>query len=186
MRLESSCVLFSSFVFIPFFEFILRVLCSYKLLFQDWGDGDGARVAHMRPQNYTYFKATPYEEGSTKSKILNFAQNTYSQAFFSFPVLKVEVDKRASMAWLKRHLESFVGVPCDYFKVVKSNDEYDYTSLSPSFRDGDKINVRLGRALRKGEYLGKVFKLTPNDPDVSHTLLFNLYLYKNPFSFCSL
>lgn len=81
-------------------------------------------------------------------------------------MLKVDVDKRASMAWLKRHLEVFVGVPCDYFKVVKSNDEYDYTSLSPSFRDGDRINVRLGRVLRKGEYLGKVFQLMPNDPEV--------------------
>jgi hypothetical protein len=86
--------------------------------------------------------------------------------YIIFVVLRVEVDKRASMAWLKRQLEVHVGVPCDYFKVVKSNDEYDYSSLSPSFRVGDRINVRLGRALGKGEYLGKLYLLSPNEPEV--------------------
>jgi hypothetical protein len=100
-------------------------------------------------------------------------------------VLKVDVDKRASMAWLKRHLEVFVGVPCDYFKVVKSNDEYDYTSLSPSFRDGDRINVRLGRVLRKGEYLGKVFQLVPNDPEVIDNFCpLKTNIRYNAFFFC--
>ncbi|XP_059471100.1 ubiquitin carboxyl-terminal hydrolase 47-like isoform X2 [Neocloeon triangulifer] len=126
----------------------------------DWddvdGDRDGARVSHSRPQSYTYFKATPLDEGSSK-------------------MLIVEVDKRVSMAWFKRHLEPFVGVPCDYFKVLRTNDEYDYTSLSPSFRDGDKVNVRLGRALRKGEFTGKVFKLVPDDTDPTK-FLFNCTL----------
>ncbi|XP_065348575.1 ubiquitin carboxyl-terminal hydrolase 47 [Cloeon dipterum] len=112
----------------------------------DWDEMDGGRVSHSRPQSNSYFKATLMEEGTNK-------------------YLKVDVDKRGTMSWFKKQLESYVGVPCDYFKVVRSNDEYDYQTLTPTFRDGDKVNVRLGRALKKGEYTGKIYKLTPDDAD---------------------
>jgi len=43
-----------------------------------------------------------------------------------------------------------------------------------SFSDDNKITIRLGRALKKGEYRVKVYQLLVNEQEVSNTLQSNV------------
>ncbi|KAF4523652.1 hypothetical protein B566_EDAN013246 [Ephemera danica] len=116
----------------------------------DWEEDEEAGssssgAGHKRLISANFFRATPYEEDNTH-------------------MLKVELDKRTSLPALKKQLEPFVGVPMDYFKIFRSyssSDEFEFTSYNATYRDGESLSIRLGRALRKGEFRGKVFQLSP-------------------------
>uniref|UniRef100_UPI00398E4669 ubiquitin carboxyl-terminal hydrolase 47 isoform X2 n=1 Tax=Pristiophorus japonicus TaxID=55135 RepID=UPI00398E4669 len=107
---------------------------------------------------YMYFKAEPCmsEDGSG---------------------LLVFVDKRITLAAFKQQLEPYIGVPSSQFKVFRvyaNNQEFESVRLNEtlsSFSDDNKITVRLGRALRKGEYRVKVYQLLVNDPEPCKFLL---------------
>ncbi|KAK7169798.1 hypothetical protein R3I94_000134 [Phoxinus phoxinus] len=112
---------------------------------------------------YLYFKTEPYsqEEGSGEGQ----------------KSLLVHVDKRITLAAFKQNLEPFVGVPSTQFKVFRvyaNNQEFESVRLNEtlsSFSDDNKITIRLGRALKKGEYRVKVYQLLVNDPEPCKFLL---------------
>ncbi|XP_070171838.1 ubiquitin carboxyl-terminal hydrolase 47 isoform X1 [Polyergus mexicanus] len=93
-----------------------------------------------------YFRAMPYTD-STQQKLL-----------------KVLVDKRMRFSTLKKDLEPFVNVPMDYFKVFRlsSSGESECSCLTEqlnSYEDRERLNVKLGRALRSGEFKVKLYQL---------------------------
>ncbi|KAK2527276.1 Usp47 [Columba livia] len=112
---------------------------------------------------YMYFKSEPYtaDEGSGEGQ----------------KWLVVHVDKRITLSAFKQHLEPFVGVPSSHFKVFRvyaSNQEFESVRLNEtlsSFSDDNKITIRLGRALKKGEYRVKVYQLLVNEPEPCKFLL---------------
>ncbi|XP_061466402.1 ubiquitin carboxyl-terminal hydrolase 47 isoform X2 [Rhineura floridana] len=116
---------------------------------------------------YMYFKAEPYiaEEGSGEGQ----------------KWLLIHVDKRITLSAFKQHLEPFVGVPSSQFKVFRvyaSNQEFESVRLNEtlsSFSDDNKITIRLGRALKKGEYRVKVYQLLVNDPEPCRFLLDSVF-----------
>ncbi|XP_060694981.1 ubiquitin carboxyl-terminal hydrolase 47 isoform X3 [Hemiscyllium ocellatum] len=91
--------------------------------------------------------------------------------------LLVFVDKRITLAAFKQQLEPFIGVPSSQFKVFRvyaNNQEFESVRLNEtlsSFSDDNKVTIRLGRALRKGEYRVKVYQLLVNDPEPCKFLL---------------
>lgn len=91
--------------------------------------------------------------------------------FFLFAVLKVLVDKRMKLSTLKKNLEPFVGVPVEYFKVfrVSNSGESECVSLIEQLKlygDGERLNVKLGRALRSGEFKVKLYQLLIDSAEV--------------------
>ncbi|XP_063802500.1 ubiquitin carboxyl-terminal hydrolase 47 isoform X3 [Pseudophryne corroboree] len=111
---------------------------------------------------YMYFKAELHgEEGSGEGQ----------------KSLLVNVDKRITLSAFKQQLEPFVGVLSSQFKVFRvyaSNQEFESVRLNEtlsSFSDDNKITIRLGRALKKGEYRVKVFQLLLNEPEPCKFLL---------------
>ncbi|XP_056880410.1 ubiquitin carboxyl-terminal hydrolase 47 isoform X6 [Takifugu flavidus] len=85
--------------------------------------------------------------------------------------LVVYVDKRITLAAFKQNLEPYVGVPSAQFKVFRvyaNNQEFESIRLNEtlsSFSDDNKITIRLGRALKKGEYRVKVYQLLVNEAE---------------------
>ncbi|KAG5319610.1 UBP47 hydrolase, partial [Pseudoatta argentina] len=93
-----------------------------------------------------YFRATPYTDSTQQN------------------LLKVLVDKRMRLSTLKKDLEPFVGVPVEYFKVFRlsNSGESECNCLMEqlsSYEDGERLNVKLGRALRNGEFKVKLYQL---------------------------
>ncbi|KYM95785.1 Ubiquitin carboxyl-terminal hydrolase 64E [Cyphomyrmex costatus] len=93
-----------------------------------------------------YFRATPYTD--------SIQQN----------LLKVLVDKRMRLSTLKKDLQSYVGVSVEYFKVfrISNSGESECNCLMEqlsSYEDGERLNVKLGRALRNGEFKVKLYQL---------------------------
>uniref|UniRef100_A0A1W7RBZ2 Ubiquitin carboxyl-terminal hydrolase 47 n=1 Tax=Agkistrodon contortrix contortrix TaxID=8713 RepID=A0A1W7RBZ2_AGKCO len=116
---------------------------------------------------FMYFKAEPYiaEEGSGEGQ----------------KWLLIHVDKRITLSAFKQLLEPFVGVPSSQFKVFRiyaSNQEFESVRLNEtlsSFSDDNKITIRFGRALKKGEYRVKVFQLLVNDPEPCKFLIDSVF-----------
>ncbi|KAM8877352.1 ubiquitin carboxyl-terminal hydrolase 47 isoform 1-T1 [Synchiropus picturatus] len=83
--------------------------------------------------------------------------------------LIVHVDKRITLSAFKQNLEPYVGVTSTQFKVFRvyaNNQEFESVRLNEtlsSFSDDNKITIRLGRALKKGEYRVKVYQLLLNE-----------------------
>lgn len=83
------------------------------------------------------------------------------------------VDKRMIQRTLKQCLEPYVGVSVDHFKLYRTyNGQSDLEFARPTeslnvYRDEEKLTVKLGRALKKGEFIGNVFLLSPNSSEVS-------------------
>ncbi|MEQ2200478.1 Ubiquitin carboxyl-terminal hydrolase 47, partial [Xenoophorus captivus] len=117
------------------------------------------------------------DNGKSKAEApyLYFRVEPYSQDDASWDTQKclvVHVDKRITLAAFKQNLEPYVGVPSSQFKVFRvyaNNQEFESVRLNEtlsSFSDDNKITIRLGRALKKGEYRVKVFQLLVNEPEV--------------------
>ncbi|KAJ3593031.1 hypothetical protein NHX12_005369 [Muraenolepis orangiensis] len=83
----------------------------------------------------------------------------------------VHVDKRITLAAFKQNMEPYVGVAATQFKVFRvyaNNQEFESVRLNEtlsSFSDDNKITIRLGRALKKGEYRVKVYQLLVNEAE---------------------
>ncbi|XP_066503278.1 ubiquitin carboxyl-terminal hydrolase 47 [Hoplias malabaricus] len=112
---------------------------------------------------YLYFRAEPYSQEDSAGD--------------NQKCLLVHVDKRITLAAFKQNLEPFVGVTSTQFKVFRvyaNNQEFESVRLNEtlsSFSDDNKITIRLGRALKKGEYRVKVYQLLVNDPEPCKFLL---------------
>lgn len=69
------------------------------------------------------------------------------------------------LSTLKKELEPYVGVSVEYFKVFRlSNDsgESECSCLTEplnSYEDGERLSLKLGRALRSGEFKVKLYQL---------------------------
>ncbi|XP_014476405.1 PREDICTED: ubiquitin carboxyl-terminal hydrolase 47 isoform X4 [Dinoponera quadriceps] len=110
---------------------------SKQFEIENWDIGDDSDC---------YFKATPHMDSTQK-------------------LLKVLVDKRMRLSTLKKELEPLVGVSVEYFKVFRlSNDtgESECSCLTEqlnSYNDGERLSIKLGRALRSGEFKVKLYQL---------------------------
>ncbi|CAL9701902.1 unnamed protein product [Knipowitschia caucasica] len=106
---------------------------------------------------YLYFKAEPCSHDDS--------------TWDTQKCLVVHVDKRITLAAFKVNLEPYVGVPSTQFKVFRvyaNNQEFESVRLNEtlsSFSDDNKITIRLGRALKKGEYRVKVYQLLVNEAE---------------------
>uniref|UniRef100_A0AAY4BHH6 Ubiquitin carboxyl-terminal hydrolase 47 n=1 Tax=Denticeps clupeoides TaxID=299321 RepID=A0AAY4BHH6_9TELE len=113
------------------------------------------------------------ENGKSKAEMqyLYFRAESCTQEDEVRGGLLVHVDKRITLAMFKQNLEPFVGVTSTQFKVFRvysNNQEFESVRLNEtlsSFSDDNKITIRLGRALKKGEYRVKVYQLLINDPE---------------------
>ncbi|MBN3279826.1 UBP47 hydrolase, partial [Polyodon spathula] len=116
---------------------------------------------------YAYFRAEPYtsDDGSGEGQ----------------KCLLVHLDKRITLAAFKQNVETFVGVPSSQFKVFRvyaNNQEFESVRLNEtlsSFSDDNKMIIRLGRALKKGEYRVKVYQLLVNDPEPCRFLIDSVF-----------
>ncbi|XP_066151071.1 ubiquitin carboxyl-terminal hydrolase 47 [Euwallacea fornicatus] len=111
------------------------------------------------PQNY-YFKVasktivSPDSDEGTKYSCMVF------------------VDRRMTLEMLKKHFESVLRIPSDYFKVFKCfNLEEEWSRLKDNLRcikDGEKLIFKLGRVLKEDEFQCRVYDLKPDttDPNV--------------------
>ncbi|XP_061599210.1 ubiquitin carboxyl-terminal hydrolase 47 isoform X4 [Cololabis saira] len=113
-------------------------------------------------------------KSKAEAQYLYFRTEPYSQDEASWDTQKclvVHVDKRITLAAFKQNLEPYVGVPSTQFKVFRvyaNNQEFESVRLNEtlsSFSDDNKITIRLGRALKKGEYRVKVYQLLVNEPE---------------------
>ncbi|XP_061610130.1 ubiquitin carboxyl-terminal hydrolase 47 isoform X3 [Phyllopteryx taeniolatus] len=107
--------------------------------------------------HYLYFRTEPCSQDDS--------------ACNSQKCLVVHVDKRITLAAFKHNLEPYVGVTSAQFKVFRvyaNNQEFESVRLNEtlsSFSDDNKITIRLGRALKKGEYRVKVYQLLVNEQE---------------------
>lgn len=94
------------------------------------------------------------------------------------------VDKRMNLARFKKCLEAIVGVPVEYFKIYRQypNQDEEWSRLNDtlgSTKDGERLIVKLGRVLRKDEFVGKIYHLTPdNENGEPFTFLFDHIIAK--------
>lgn len=92
--------------------------------------------------------------------------------FLSVSVLKVLVDKRTILGALMSALEPHVGVPEEYFKIYKTfsgQQACECSRLRESlgdYKNHERLTIKLGRALRGGEYNVRVHQLLPDNPQV--------------------
>lgn len=70
---------------------------------------------------------------------------------------------------VKKELQSYVGVIMHNFKIYRgSSQESECVRLTDdftSFSDGEKLYIKLGRALKADELQGKVYQLIPDDAE---------------------
>uniref|UniRef100_A0A665VLJ9 Ubiquitin carboxyl-terminal hydrolase 47 n=1 Tax=Echeneis naucrates TaxID=173247 RepID=A0A665VLJ9_ECHNA len=113
-------------------------------------------------------------KSKTEAQYLYFRAEPCSQEDTSWDAQKclvVHVDKRITLAAFKLNVEPYVGVTSTQFKVFRvyaNNQEFESVRLNEtlsSFSDDNKITIRLGRALKKGEYRVKVYQLLVNEPE---------------------
>lgn len=127
---------------------------------EDMSWEDDTADVFQKSQNY-YFKASSISHNATKC-------------------CTVYVDRRMTYGNLKKNLESIVGVPTEYFKLYKYSSETEIKFLNDtlsSVRDGDRVIVKLGRVLKKDEFSGKIYHLTPENSNTS-SLLFDWIIAK--------
>ncbi|KAL4232665.1 Ubiquitin carboxyl-terminal hydrolase 47 [Mactra antiquata] len=94
--------------------------------------------------------------------------------------LNVYVDKRITLGSFKSELETYVGVPANNFKVYRvysNNQEFESIRLGEtlSFLEDGRINIKLGRALKSGEYRVKVYQLLVNEVEPSKFLIDTIF-----------
>lgn len=94
--------------------------------------------------------------------------------------LTILVDKRITLGAFKAELEPYIGTDSEHFKVYRvytKNQEFESIRLSEtlSFFEDGKLNIKLGRALKQGEYRVKVFQLDINDPEPSKFLIDTIF-----------
>lgn len=86
-------------------------------------------------------------------------------------ICKILVDKRITLEKLKKHLEPYVKVPVNYFKVYRQYTNFsippedEWFKLTDTLRcrkDGDVLSIKLGRVLQEDEHNAKIFLLRPN------------------------
>lgn len=122
-------------------------------------DEEAEDLPPPRSPNY-YFKATMLPHASPDI----FAETDSTRC------CRIHVDKRMNLAKLKKHLEPIVGVPMEYFKMYRRYPhEFEWTRLTDTLgasKHGDRITIKLGRVLKKDEYAGKVYHLTPENTEL--------------------
>ncbi|XP_061169220.1 ubiquitin carboxyl-terminal hydrolase 47-like isoform X7 [Saccostrea echinata] len=94
--------------------------------------------------------------------------------------LTVLVDKRITLGAFKKELEPHVGTSSDNFKVYRvysNNQEFESIRLTEtlSFFEDGKLNIKLGRALKPGEYRVKIYQLLLNDAEPGKFLIDTIF-----------
>ncbi|KAI0224053.1 Ubiquitin carboxyl-terminal hydrolase 47, partial [Lamellibrachia satsuma] len=95
--------------------------------------------------------------------------------------LTVHVDKRITLGALKKELEPFVGAPSDRFKIYRvfgDNQEYETIRLNETlaaYGDDSRITIKLGQALKKGEYRVRVYQLKVNEQEPFKLLVESIF-----------
>ncbi|XP_062581808.1 ubiquitin carboxyl-terminal hydrolase 47-like [Saccostrea cucullata] len=94
--------------------------------------------------------------------------------------LTVLVDKRITLGAFKKELEPHVGTSSDNFKVYRAysnNEEFESIRLNEtlSFFEDGQLNLKLGRALKPGEYRVKIYQLLLNDAEPGKFLIDTIF-----------
>lgn len=115
-------------------------------------EGDNATDDEFCNNGYYYLKIYPYKMQDSKTMV------------------RIQVDKRMVMGALKAALARHMGIASDYIKLFRKckSNEFPYSNVNDPLSklcDVEHIIVRLERALRHGEYRGKVFQLFANDEE---------------------
>ncbi|KAJ1523753.1 hypothetical protein ONE63_001586 [Megalurothrips usitatus] len=97
-------------------------------------------------------------------------------------MVRIQVDKRMIMGSLKSALAHHMGILSDYVKLFRKcrSNEIPCSSMQDPLhhlRDEEHVIVRLERALRHGEYRGKVYQLFADDEPIK--FLFDWILTKD-------
>lgn len=89
-------------------------------------------------------------------------------------LLKVLADRRMNVNKLKTHLQSYVKIPMEYFKIFHvqtSQSENECTelthTLNSAFKEEERLVIELGRALLPGESKVKLHYLNINDEETT-------------------
>lgn len=111
---------------------------------------------------------TPNLKGATCVFLKIYVVTLQNGLTFDVTVVRVQIDKRMIMGTLKSALAQHLGISADYIKLFRKcgNNELPYSRLQDplsSLRDEERIIVRLERALRLGEYRGKVYQLLADE-----------------------
>ncbi|XP_065583662.1 ubiquitin carboxyl-terminal hydrolase 47-like [Artemia franciscana] len=131
----------------------------------------------MSSASSSHFKID--QAGASRSEV--FLSQNQVPKFFRLEEIKKEkgnteyklaVDRRMHLGEMKKNLEPYVNVPCDFFRIFKIQAscgiDRECVNLNESletFGDEAYLTVRLGRALKPGEIRGKVFHLQPNEAE---------------------
>lgn len=131
-----------------------------------WDNEEAQDISHNSSR--CYFKAVPITT-YTSEDVDTDAPRLY----------KVLLDKYMTLGRFKKHIEPIVGVPVEYFKFFRrynsQDSDIEWTSLTDNFvtcKDGDCVMIKLGRVLKKDEFIGKVFLLAPNNSSEPFKFLF--------------
>ncbi|XP_076265041.1 ubiquitin specific protease 47 [Rhynchophorus ferrugineus] len=94
---------------------------------------------------------------------------------YDYCVFKFLIDKRLTLEALNKNLEKFLGVPSKYFKLYKQHllMDYELTRLMEtmrSFKEGDRILIKLGRVLGEDEHLCKIYHLKQDNMEPNNLL----------------
>lgn len=122
----------------------------------DADDEEESYLAEWRNYDY-YFKVAPVEYHNPNGDSGAEDDTSSSSSSDGEKVIRVLIDKRASHGYLKYRLQSFLHVPMEYFKLVKTSgtSQQEMSNLKEELNahnDGDRFTIELGRVLRKGEY----------------------------------
>lgn len=138
---------------------------NFEINFEEMGCWGDVEVQHNEAkQNCYYFKVTSVVHCNSNNKSSMYDGDSQH----SVRCCKILVDKRMNLEHLKKHLEMFVRVPMEYFKIFKqygnTDDEWSCLTdtLRSSVKDGERLLIKLGRVLRKGEVNSKVYHLKPD------------------------
>lgn len=129
---------------------------------ENW-DNDEVTIVHEEPFKHYFNMVNRDEDIVTKQRSLT-----------------ILVDKRITLGAFKAELEPFIGTDSENFKVYRvytKNQEFESIRLSEtlSFFEDGKLNIKLGRALKQGEYRVKVFQLDINEAEPSKFLIDTIF-----------
>ncbi|XP_019855524.1 PREDICTED: ubiquitin carboxyl-terminal hydrolase 47-like [Amphimedon queenslandica] len=118
------------------------------------------------PQPEATHTTTNVTEGGIIMKIISIDEESKGKE----RKVRVQVDKRITLAQLKEELVPLIGVPATGFRLCRirhTNEEYELKSFEilRNIMHQSKLIVRLGRPLGKGEHRIKLYLLQVNNAD---------------------
>ncbi|GAB0088457.1 Ubiquitin carboxyl-terminal hydrolase [Sergentomyia squamirostris] len=126
-------------------------------------DGDRTLVESLPCANTSPQSSCCTENGEDSEN--NLAFKAFPPSKKHSDIMKILVDRHMQIGMLKACLESHVGVPKKFFKIIRKtliHTDVECTRMTESliaFKEGDTITIELGRVLKDTEHMCKVYFL---------------------------